>query len=179
MLERISDAVYLPWLADLVTEHSLLQPACEILHFFGLAMLIGTVGLLDLRMIGFARSVPLGSLHRLVPWGIAGFATCMATGLVFVLGDPFLLPISYFRNLSFQLKMLCVALAGLNVLIFYATGLGRRIATLGAGADAPRAAKVIAATSLLLWVAVMYFGRMMPWADALHMLFEDPSTYGG
>ncbi|HVS12453.1 MAG TPA: hypothetical protein VMV46_00900 [Thermoanaerobaculia bacterium] len=174
MLERISDAIYLPWLADLATEHSMLQPVCETLHFLGLALLVGTVGTLDLRLLGLAKSVPPAALHRLVPWGIGGFATCMVTGLVFVLGDPFLLPISYFRNLSFQLKMLLVALAGLNVVAFYATGLGRKIAMLGAGADAPRAAKVIAATSLLLWVGVMYFGRMMPWADALHMLFEEP-----
>lgn len=174
MLQAISDAVQLPWLADLVIKYSLLQPTCETLHFVGLALLIGPIGLFDLRLLGFARSVPLSALHRFVPLGIAGFVLCMITGLVFVLGDPFLEPISYFRNLSFQLKMLLVALAGLNVLIFYVSGLGKKVAILEPGEEPPRAAKVIAGLSLVLWIGVMYFGRMMPWADALHMLFEEP-----
>lgn len=176
MLQSISDAIYMPWLADLVIEYSLLQPACETLHFIGLALLIGPIGMLDLRLLGFARGVPIAALHRFVPLGIAGFLLCMVTGLVFVLGDPFLQPISYFRNLSFQLKMLFVALAGINVLVFYATGIGRKVAALGVGEDPPLGAKVIAGASLVLWIGVMYFGRMMPWADALHMLFEEPPT---
>ena len=41
------------------------------LHFVGLVLLIGTVGILDLRMLGFARQIPIGPLHRLVPWAMA------------------------------------------------------------------------------------------------------------
>src|SRR3954463_7303948 len=46
-----------------------LWPLCETLHFVGMAMLIGIVGLLDLRMLGFVKGVPLRPLQRLLPWG--------------------------------------------------------------------------------------------------------------
>jgi len=45
----------------------------------------------------------------------------------------------------------------------YATGLSRKVAALGPGDDAPALAKVIAGTSLFLWLAVMYMGRMLPY----------------
>ena len=47
-------------------------PVVETLHFVGLSLLIGTVGLFDLRMMGLAKGVPMSALHRLVPWGWPG-----------------------------------------------------------------------------------------------------------
>jgi hypothetical protein len=44
-------------------------PTVESLHFVGLSMLIGAVGLFDLRMLGLARGIPMGALHRMIPWG--------------------------------------------------------------------------------------------------------------
>jgi hypothetical protein len=44
----------------------------SILHFVGMALLIGTVGLLDVRILGIAKGVPLAALEKLVPVGIAG-----------------------------------------------------------------------------------------------------------
>ena len=52
---------------------------------------------------------------------------------------------------------------GLNVLIFYVSGLARTVEALGPGEDAPLGAKLVAAASLFLWVAVMYMGRMLPY----------------
>ena len=57
-----------------------LWPLCETLHFIGLALLMAVVGLLDLRMLGFAKDIPLGPLQRLTPWGILGFAINLVTG---------------------------------------------------------------------------------------------------
>ena len=52
-------------------------PIAESIHFFGLCLLIGTVGLFDLRMMGFANEITLAELHRLVPIGVAGlFIEC-------------------------------------------------------------------------------------------------------
>ena len=53
-------------------------------------------------------------------------------------------------------------LAGVNVMVFYATGLSTRVARTGAGQDAPTGARVVGAVSLVLWVGVMYWGRMLP-----------------
>lgn len=178
MLQWFSDVVKAEAVGRFVIEHSLFWPMCEFLHFVGLALLVGVVGLLDLRLLGVAKAVPIAALHRMLPWGILGFGLCVATGYVFVAGDSFQDPIVYFTNLSFQLKMLCVALAGLNAVLFYVTGLGRRIEQLGAGASAPLGAKVIAGSSLVLWIAVIYFGRMIPWADGLWLVLVGPEELG-
>ena len=71
-------------------------------------------------------------------------------------------PSQYVTNIAFLLKMLFIGLAGVNVILFYVTGLYRRIDSLPAGADAPMAAKLIAATSLFLWLGVLFWGRMLP-----------------
>ena len=55
---------------------------CETLHFVGLCLLIGIVGLFDLRVLGVGKGLPPGALKRLLPWGVLGFALCAATGLV-------------------------------------------------------------------------------------------------
>jgi len=58
-------------------------PAAESLHFIGLSLLIGTVGLFDLRLLGLGRSIALPSLHRLVPWGILGYCINVFYGNLF------------------------------------------------------------------------------------------------
>ncbi len=57
--------------------------------------------------------------------------------------------------------MLCVVLAGLNALLFYTTGLYRRVNPIGAGQDVPMAAKLSAVASLFLWFGVIFWGRML------------------
>jgi hypothetical protein len=133
-------------------------PACETLHFVGLAMLVGVIALMDLRLLGLGKSAPFAPFHKLLPWAISGFGICLLTGSMFFAGDPF----QYIHNVVFWLKMLFILLAGLNVLAFYVTGVFRTVEVLGPGEDAPMSAKVIAAVSLFLWVGVMYLGRMLP-----------------
>jgi hypothetical protein len=133
-------------------------PLCETLHFMGLALLMGFVSVFDLRMLGMAKGLPLGPLHRLMPWAILGFLINLTTGFLFFAGDPF----QYIHNIAFGMKLLFIGLAGVNVIVFYVTGLYRHVDSVGAGQDVPFAAKVIAAASLFLWVGVMYWGRMLP-----------------
>ena len=141
-----------------VMGHAWVWPTAETLHFIGLSMLIGVIALIDLRLLGLAKRVPFGPLHRLLPWGISGFLICFSTGVVFFTGDP----LQYVNNWVFWCKMLFVVLAGLNVGTFYVTGIFGAAEKLGAGDDAPVAAKVIAVLSLVLWISVMYLGRMLP-----------------
>ena len=56
-------------------------------------------------------------------------------------------------------------LAGFNLLGFYATGVARTVENLGPGEDASSIAKKFAGASLFLWIAVMYFGRLVPWGQ--------------
>src|SRR5262249_33732852 len=62
----------------------------------------------------------------------------------------------------FAFKLLFIGLAGVNVIVFYVTGLYRRVDGVGAGGDVPGPAKVAAAVSLFLWIGVMFWGRMLP-----------------
>jgi hypothetical protein len=133
-------------------------PTCETLHFIGLCMLIGVIGVMDLRLLGRLRGIPIGALERLVPWAIAGFVLCATTGTLFYIGAPG----QYYTNAIFWTKMSFIALAGLNVLVFYVSGIARMVDRLPADASTPISAKVIGATSLFLWLGVVLWGRMLP-----------------
>ena len=131
-------------------------PVCESLHFIGLSLLFGTIGMFDLRLLGVAKRVPIAALHRLVPWGVGGYVLNLTTGSMFLLTEPD----QYIFNTSFHLKMLFMALAGCNVAIFYLR-VFRDVKPVGAGGDVPRAAKLIGAASLFLWISVMVCGRFL------------------
>jgi uncharacterized membrane protein len=125
------------------------------MHFVGLALLMGAVGILDLRMLGFAKQIPIHSLHRLLPWAMIGFGINLVTGVLAFTGmDQY-----YTYDWAFWLKMLAIMLLGLNAAAFYLTGAFESVEGLGPGGDAPPLAKFIAASSLFLWFAVITLGR--------------------
>ena len=134
------------------------------LHFIGLALVIGMVGILNLRTLGFAKQLPGASLHRLMPWAMAGFGINLLTGILAFIG----MPNYYTFNIAFWLKILAVLLLGLNVAVFYLTDAFRSVEHLGPGEDAPRFAKFVAGTSLFLWFAVITLGRyIQSYADTI------------
>ena len=125
------------------------------LHFLGLALLIGTVGILNLRGLGFAKPLPIAPLHRLMPWAMAGFGMNTLTGILAFIGMP-----SYYTfDAAFWLKMLALLLLGLNGAAFYLTEAFHSVEHLGPGENAPPLAKFLAASSLVLWFAVIALGR--------------------
>ena len=163
---------FVVWLSD--TEFSKLMIANKYwwaflmdMHFIGLTMLVGTVGLFDLRMLGVGKALPIAPLHRLVPWAIAGFCINLVTGCLAFIG----MPLAYTYNMAFWLKMFAILLAGLNVAAFYATGIFSLVEQTGAGEEAPPLAKFIAASSLFLWFAVIVLGRYIA-------LFSDTISSG-
>jgi hypothetical protein len=134
-----------------------LWPLCEALHFIGLALLVGVVGMLDLRLLGRMRHLSFTAVHSLIPWGILGFVINLVTGVLFFIGAPD----QYVANVAFWYKLAFLALAGLNVLYFETTQAKRALA-IGSGDDTPRAFKVIGAVSVVSWFMVLYWGRMLP-----------------
>jgi len=131
-------------------------PACETIHFVGLSLLFGVVLLVDLRMLGFMKSIPFSTLHRLLPWGILGFGLNVATGFLFFVGAP---PTFYVTNATFFWKLALILVAGANALYF--TVLDQPWA-LEAGDTPPMAAKVAAASGIVLWTGVIFCGQMLP-----------------
>jgi hypothetical protein len=146
------------WLHHFVVAHEpIVWPTCEIIHYFGLTLLLGTVGLFDLRVLGFAQGIAPGAFHRLIPWGIGGYVLNILTGIVFFTGHPD----QYFYNNAFRLKAFLMAVAGINILAFYGTSAFSQVKAMPAKIDAPFSIKFIAATSLAMWIGVLVCGRLL------------------
>ena len=132
------------------------------LHFIGLVLLVGTIGLFNLRVLGFAKQVPIAPLNKLVPWGIAGFGINLLTGLLAFIG----MPTFYTHDIAFVVKIVAVLLAVTT--LFYQMSTFRDCEAVGPGQDAPPRAKSIAGISLVLWFAVIVLGRyIQPLQDSI------------
>jgi hypothetical protein len=140
----------------LVMDYRWTWPISESLHFCGLALMVGTVGTFDLRLLGLGKGIAPAVLHRSIRFGLVGFAVSVVTGSLFIFGQPD----QYFYNNAFKVKVVCLALLGLNVCAFYALE-ARQVLAIGAGEDASRRAKAFAVVSLTLLVAIMCAGRML------------------
>jgi hypothetical protein len=146
------------WLHAFVQVHEpWLWPLLQSLHYVGGSLLLGTVGLFDLRMLGMAKGIAPGAMHRLIRWGIAGYCLNLALGIVFFFGHPD----QYFYNNSFRTKLTLMLVAGLNILAFYGSNAFAETKKLPPGADAPLHLKVIAGVSIAMWVGVLICGRLI------------------
>jgi len=132
-------------------------PICETLHFIGLSMLVGIVGLLDLRLLGFFRRIPIAALRGLLPWGLVGFVVNLVTGVLFFVGAPD----QYVNNSAWWYKVAFLGVAGVNAGIFETTQ-ASALFRLGPHDDTPTTFKVMGAVSLGSWFMVLYWGRMLP-----------------
>ena len=130
-------------------------PAAESLHFVGLSLLMGVVLLIDLRMLGFMKQVSVHALDRLIPWGVLGFGLNLVTGMIFFVAAPE----QYTQNVAFFWKVGLLVLAVFNGLYFTVYD---KAWDLAPGDEASPLSKMMAASALLLWVGVMYYGSMLP-----------------
>ena len=130
-------------------------PLNETIHFIGLSLVLGVVLVVNLRILGVMKNVSFAALHRLLPWGILGFGVNLITGILFFIT----IPEQYTQNVALHWKVVLMLIAAANVLYFT---LFEEAWALGPGDDAPPTAKVIAASTIFLWIGVIYFGRMMP-----------------
>src|SRR4029079_10904802 len=93
-----------PAISKFVTDYRYTWPICEVLHFIGLALLMGIVLIINLRILGVGtlKDMAYSDLHKLLPWGVAGFTFNAISGMVFFIAQPQ----PYTLNLSFDLKIL-------------------------------------------------------------------------
>ena len=126
-------------------------PVVQSFHFIGFALSIGTIAIVDLRLLGLGmrRQKADELASDLAPWTRAGLAVMLITGPLMFSADA----VTYHVNPSFQFKMVCLMLA----LLFHFTIHRRAVRS-----DVPPfAAKLAGAVSLLLWTAVVAGGRMI------------------
>jgi hypothetical protein len=136
----------------------------ESVHVWTMAVFFGTVLMFDLRLIGWAlRRVPVSEVvGRLRPWSVASFALMVATGLLLV----YAIPVRSYQNIFFRGKMLLLLLAGLNILLFHSR-LYPLVAQWDLASIPPRAVRLAGAVSLVLWIGIVFSGRMIAynWFD--------------
>jgi hypothetical protein len=161
MIGRVGFAVVSATQHFVIDSSMWVWPVLEDLHFLGLILLIGTTGAFNLRILGFLKQLPVAPLHRFIPWGIGGFVVNIITGLFFFMG----MPNFYTPNIVFQLKMITIMVTGSSLVLFYCTSAFRGVENLGPGEDAPLLAKVIAASSIFLWIFVIVLGRYIPFGE--------------
>lgn len=145
--------------AAFVLDHPWVWPISEIFHFVGLCLLFGVVLLVNLRVLGVITGVAFADVNRLMPWAIAGLVINVVTGMLFFLASPD----QYTQNTAFAWKIGLVVIAGVT-LIFPVASAELRALPPHAGASAT--AKAVAACSILLWTAVIFFGRFLPYLGA-------------
>ena len=137
----------------------------ESVHVWALCLFVGFAVLLDLRLLGVTlRRVPVSQIaERLLPWTKVAFVFMVASGLLLY----FAIPLRTYHNVFFRLKAVLLVIAALNAWVFHNGGMYRRLAEWDTAAATPRAAKIAAAASLVLWVAIIFSGRMIAynWFD--------------
>jgi len=133
-----------------------LFPIIETLHVFSLAIVFGSILMVDLRLLGLtARSSAVSKLSaEVLPWTWWAFAASVITGSVLATGKID----TYWVNGQFRMKYLCMALAGLNMLVFH-FGVYRRVAQWDTALPTPVAARAAGVLSIALWTGVIFFGR--------------------
>jgi hypothetical protein len=141
-----------------LNDRTWLWPTSEVLHFIGLAVLIGGAGLLDLRLLGVFRGVAIDQIRSFMPWAIGGFVVNAITGVLFIIMAPQM----YLLSGIWWFKVAFLGLAGANA-FFFETRLSQRTLALRPDEDTPLVFKLVGGCSLLSWFGVLYCGRMLPY----------------
>jgi hypothetical protein len=148
-------------LGQALRESQWLYPAVETVHIVGIGLLFGSIAMLDLRLLGFSRGIPVRRLARhVLPWSAAAFLLIVPSGL--------LMFVAYATDLIsspvFVVKMCLIMAAGLNAALFHTVVFpsvevwdSEEMRRLGP----PPSARVSAAVSLLVWISVIACGRLL------------------
>lgn len=131
-----------------LNESALAFPILECFHILGFALTVGTIALVDFRLLGFGLlRQNAGDLAKaLAPWTLFGLVVVLLSGPMLFSSDPDM----YYLNFSFQIKMVLLALA----IVFHYT-IRRKLLR---GELSPGLNKPVACISLLLWTSIIFAG---------------------
>ncbi len=149
---------FLEWLQGTAVAVSVAEewfPVVESLHVITMAVVAGTIFIVDTRLIGLTSSgLPFSYVSgRLLPWTWGAFTCSVVTGMLMFAANA----TSYYQNTPFRVKMALLLLAGLNMLYFQGV-IWRGVSAWDRGAPSP-AARAAGLVSLCLWCGVIGFGR--------------------
>jgi hypothetical protein len=130
-------------------------PIINAVHVMALAIVFGTILMVDLRLLGFNVHRSFKALHRELlgwTWGAFGIAA-VSGGLLLIVNAT-----TYYRNTAFWLKMGVIVLAGINM-VFFEHVTAKTAGSWDKGVTPPAQARAAGAISLLLWLSVIVLGR--------------------
>lgn len=124
------------------------------IHALGMTLLVGSSAVIDLRILGVARDLPMAPFERLYGIIWAGFWLQAVSGALLLIGSP----TKNLTNLDFYLKLALIALA-----VTFGQMLKKRVFNDSSLSDADRMAKgkALAAWSLIFWVGAVTAGRLL------------------
>lgn len=132
-----------------------IYPTANLTHILGLALLIGSILILDLRLLGVGRWVSVDALSRLTtPFSVVGICLILASGSILFSADAAALS----TNPVFRLKMAILAVAIGNAVLFRILWQRRMTGWMDA---VPLPAKLQAGVSGIAWLSVASCGRLI------------------
>jgi hypothetical protein len=129
----------------------------EPLHVLSVCFVVGTIFFVDVRLMGFFGGTSIRRAERILPYTWWAFLLAVISGTIFFMQQPS----RYIHNEAFQIKFLLLALAGINLLVFH-YGIWRSIGVWDDGRPTPGAAKTAGVISAVLWIAILFYGRLVP-----------------
>jgi hypothetical protein len=138
-----------------------LYPSVEIVHITGIALLFGSIAVLDVRLLGLGKAIPVRTLARhVLPWTAASFLLIIPSGLLMFTAHAS----DFISSPVFVVKMGLILLGGLNAALFHTITL-RTVDVWDSpqmrDLPPPPSARFAGAASLLLWIAVIACGRLL------------------
>jgi uncharacterized protein DUF6644 len=144
-------------LGQAMRDSSWLFPAVKVVHLTGVAALLASIVVLDLRLLGCRRSFPVRRLaKRALPWAAGGFLLIVPSGFAMFVADAG----DLIANPVFALKICLIFAALTNAAVFHAA-VFRGAAGWDVDAMPPALARASAALSLALWISVFFCGRLL------------------
>ena len=132
-------------------------PIVETIHICAFAIVVGSIVVLDLRLLGLSRRVPVSRLaSHVLPWTIVAFAVAALSGLTMFTAHA----ADYLTNEVFMLKMGLILVAGINAGLLHVGAL-RSVGSWDTDAGPPSRVRFAAALSILLWFGVIACGRLL------------------
>lgn len=152
---------FLEWLqfsalGTFVAETLWAYPLFETLHTLGMALLIGSLGLINLRVLGYKPRLPILGTRDLLPIAWAGFTLNLISGLALFASDA----VYFFSSYTFRIKLILILLGGINAFLLGRSVFHRAIAA-GHDIEPTGGARALAASSLVFWFGALIAGRLI------------------
>jgi hypothetical protein len=143
-------------LAVSIAESKWAFPIIETIHVIALTLMIGTVLIMDLRLLGLASvKQRYTALKRdVLPWTWWAFGGAVVSGCLMFITQA----TKYYENEAFRIKLFLLLLAGINMLVFELM-IASGAANWNQESSVPWPGKVAALLSITLWIAIVFFGR--------------------